>query len=669
MSELKEILKTTATYTSILEKNWIKNLKDLFLNFPRTYNIFNNSNSFEDLRSDQLNNFSAKIVKKQTQQTKNFRTLYKTIITDDNWVLAECVWFAKPFFWDIMKVWKKYFFVGKAQENFWIIQISAPKIDLNSSDFGGKDISPVYRQFWEKITSNWLRQKILPNLKFVKDLFLENLPEKILKEENLIWRAEAIKILHDPKDQKELEKAKERIAFEELFFLQKDALQRKEEIKNLWNIENIAIKMNTDLVKKFFESLEFIPTNAQKIAIFQILKDTEKKYPMNRLLEWDVWSWKTLVCLTAALNTVFWWKEVAIMAPTEVLARQHFSSMWKMIENFEEKHPEFQWKFKIWLLLWAHTPKEKQEILLKLQTWEINILVWTHALITETVQFSDLWLAIIDEQHRFWVEQRAKIKKWKQIHLLNVTATPIPRTLALVAFWDQEISVLNEMPKWRKIIKTQVVKQSWRRKVYDFVEKEIQNWRQAFIICPLIEENEKLELKSVTEETERLKQIFPKLEINSMHWKLKSNEKEKIFSDFKEKKFDILVSTSVIEVWVDIPNATIMIIEWAERFWLSQLHQFRWRVWRSEFQSYCFLFVSSEKDPSEIARLNAMQAHSDWFSLAEIDMKLRWPWEVYWVRQSWIPDLKMANYSDHKMVLRARSSAEKFLGLDEKIPE
>jgi ATP-dependent DNA helicase RecG len=667
MSELKEILQTTASYTTELEKNWIKNLKDLFLNFPRTYNVFNNSNDFNDLKSDQLNNFFAKVVKKNTQQTRSFKSIYKVIITDDNWVLAECVWFAKPFFWEMMKVWKKYYFVWKAKENFWIIQISAPKMEFDNSDFWWEDISPVYRQFWAKISSDWLRQKIYFNLKLIKDLFLENLPETILIEEKLIWKTEAIKILHNPKNSEELARAKERIAFEELFFLQKDALLRKEEVKSMWNLKNIAIKMDIDFVKKFFESLEFTPTQAQKIAIFQILKDTERKYPMNRLLEWDVWSWKTLVALTLAMNTVLSWKEVAIMSPTEVLTRQHFYSMTKMIENFEEKNPEYKWKFKTWLLLWAFTPKQKQEVLLKLLNWEINILIWTHSLITETVQFPDLWLAIIDEQHRFWVEQREKIKKWKQIHILNITATPIPRTLALVAYWDQDISVLNEMPKWRKIIKTSVIQQEWRSRTYSFIKKQVEEWRQVFVICPLIQENEKLELKSVVEETEKLKQIFPDYRITSMHWKLKSKEKDEIMQNFKNKEAEIMVSTSVIEVWVDVPNATIMLIEWAERFWLSQLHQFRWRVWRWEHQSYCFLFTSSEKDPSEIARLNAMQAHSDWFALAEIDMKLRWPWEVYWIRQSWVPDLKMASFSDHKMVLRARAAAQKFLWLDEKI--
>ena len=665
MSQLKTALQTTATYTTELEKNWIKNLKDLFLNFPRTYQVFNNSNDFWDLRADQLNNFFAKLIKKQTQQTRSFKTLYKAIISDENWKFAECVWFAKPFFWEMIKVWKKYFFVWKAKENFWTLQISWAKIDINNSDFWWKDIVPVYRQYWPKITSDWLRQKILMNLNLVSDLFLENLPKEILESEKLIWRDKAIKILHNPKNTEELEKAKERIAFEELFFLQKDALLRKEEIKSLWKIDNLSIKMNVDFVKKFFSSLEFIPTNAQKIAIFQILKDMEKKYPMNRLLEWDVWSWKTLVALTAALNTVLSWKEVAIMSPTEVLTRQHFYSMSKIIENFWEVFPEFKWKFKTGLLLWAFTQKQKQEVLLKLLNWEINILIWTHSLITETVQFPDLWLAIIDEQHRFGVEQREKIKKWKHIHILNITATPIPRTLALVAYWDQDISILNEMPKWRKIIKTKIVEDFARKNTYDFIKKEIENWRQAFVVCPLIQENEKLELKSVIEEEKNLKKYFPDFRILSMHGKLKSKEKDEIMQKFKNKEAEILVSTSVIEVWVDVPNATIMLIEWSERFGLSQLHQFRWRVWRWEFQSYCFLFTSWDK--TDIARLNAMQAHSDGFKLAEIDMKLRWPGEVYWIRQSWVPDLKMASFSDHKMVLRARQAAEKILWLDEKI--
>ena len=661
MNSLKEILSTTWTYLKKLEEVWIKTVKDLLLYFPRTYESHNQWAFFSDLRSDQMNNFKATICNKSSMPTKTWRKLYKCTISDSEGSLAECIWFAKPFFWEMLLEWKNFYFIWKAKINFRKTQISSPKVEFKQNTIHSWEIVPVYPQIWEKLTSQWFREKIHSVL-FEAKKFEENLPETVLKKEKLIWRSEAIKNLHFPKNQKYLEKAKERMAFEELFFLQKKALISKEEIKNLSEIKNVSIKMNTDLIKDFFESLPFIPTNAQKIAIFQCLKDMEREYPMNRLLEWDVWSWKTLVAIALALTVLLDWKQVALMSPTEVLTRQHFYSMTKMIKVFEEKFPKYENKFKIWLLLWALTPKKKQEVLLKLHTWEVNFLIWTHALISDNVSFENLWIAMIDEQHRFWVAQREKLTSHWPVHILNITATPIPRTLALVAYWDQDISVLNEMPAWRKIIKTSVVNSFWQRKqVHRFMEIEIEKWRQIYVVCPLIEESEKLELKSVKEEYANLIKIFPKASIWLMYWKLKSKEKDEVMNDFKEKKYDILVSTSVIEVWVDVPNATIMIIEWAERFWLSQLHQFRGRVWRSEFQSYCFLFTTDDK--KETARLTAMETYSDWFSLAEIDMKLRWPWEVYWVRQSWIPDLKMASMSDHKMVLRARSAAEEYLEL------
>lgn len=662
MNSLKTALSTTQTYLKELEKAWIQTVDDLLLYFPRAYESHNKWELFSELRSDQINNFKATVISKSSSPTRTWKKLFKAVISDEEWSLAECVWFARPFFWDMLVEWKSFYFIWKAKLNFWKLQISSPKVEFTKEKIHSWDIVSVYPQIWDKLTSQWFREKIHWLLSYTKN-FKENLPKEVVEKERLVWKQSAIKNLHFPKSQEDLEKAKERMAFEELFFLQKKALISKEEIKNLSQIKNVAIEMNTQLVKDFFESLPFTPTNAQKIAIFQCLKDIEREYPMNRLLEWDVWSWKTLVALALALNILFAWKQVALMSPTEVLTRQHFSSMWKMIEKFEEKFPEYNWKFKIWLLIWALTPKQKQETLLKLHTWEINFLIWTHALISDNVDFDNLWLAMIDEQHRFWVQQREKLTSHWPVHILNITATPIPRTLALVAYWDQDISVLNEMPAWRKTIKTSVVNTLWaRQQVYRFIEMQIEEWRQVYVICPLVEESEKMEVKAATEEYENLIKIFPKATIWLMHWRLKSKEKESAMEDFKNKNYDILVSTSVIEVWVDVPNATIILIEWAERFWLSQLHQFRWRVWRGEHQSYCFLFTTDDKN--ETARLKAMETHSDWFSLAEIDMKLRGPWEVYGVRQSWIPDLKMATMSDHKMVLRARKAAEDYLWLN-----
>jgi ATP-dependent DNA helicase RecG len=259
------------------------------------------------------------------------------------------------------------------------------------------------------------------------------------------------------------------------------------------------------------------------------------------------------------------------------LASQDFINVKKMIEIFEEKFPKYLWKFKTWFLSWAIKWKKREKVLNDLWNWEINLLIWTHALIFSNESFKNLWLVLIDEQHKFWVNQREILTNFWQIHTLNISATPIPRTLALVWYWDLDISVLNEMPAGRQKIETKVIKNLWEReKIYRFLEMEMEKWRQIFVVCPLIEESERLDVKAVKDEFESLSLIFPKRKIWIIYWKIKAEEKKEIMQDFKDKKFDILVSTTVIEVWIDIKNANIMIIEWAERFWLSQLHQLRW---------------------------------------------------------------------------------------------
>ena len=660
MTTLQTILGTTKTYIDALNEAWIHSIEDFLFYFPRTYTSHNKSDNFSDLRWDQINNFRWKVCTTTTMQTKSWRKLFKCVIEDNQWVLAECVWFNRPYFWESLIEWKVLMFIWKAKLEYWRLQIMSPKVDFFwEKSVHTWDIIPVYSQIWEKLTPEWIREKMNRAIWYVW-VVKENLPDLVISQEKLIGREDSIKKIHFPSSQEDLDNARERLAFEELYELQLESLERKEEVKAMWEKEDLVIKMDSELIKRFFSILPFIPTNAQKIAIYQILKDMESPYPMHRLLEWDVWSWKTLVALSSSLPVINNWKQVAFMAPTEVLARQHFAEVSKYIDNIEENLPELKWVFRPWLLIWAMTPKQKKETVAKLVNREINLLIWTHALISEYVEFDCLWLAIIDEQHKFGVMQREKLKSHWLIHVLYMTATPIPRTLALVAYWDQDISVLNEMPKWRQPIETKVITPSGRNQIYRIIESEIEKWRQVYVICPLVTESQNLEAKAATQEYKRLKQeVFPALRLSLIHWQLKPKEKDDIMKQFKDWKSDILVSTSVVEVWVDVPNATTMLIEWAERFWLAQLHQLRWRVWRSKHKSFCFLFTTDNKN--DLDRLRAMEKYSDWFTLSEIDMKLRWPWEVYWVRQSWIPDLRMASMSDHKMVLRARKAAEEYL--------
>jgi ATP-dependent DNA helicase RecG len=385
----------------------------------------------------------------------------------------------------------------------------------------------------------------------------------------------------------------------------------------------------------------------------------EKNHSMQRLLEWDVWTGKTIIALIIGIHAIIESKnsiQVAFMVPTEILARQHFEAIQELLSYYNLTSN---------LLVWSTTAKEKKEIKNLLKNWEIDIIVWTHALIQEDVFFNNLWFVVVDEQHRFWVKQRETLESgiWNKSglvpHVLNMTATPIPRTLALTLYGDQDLSVIKEYPAWRKLIHTKVAKSDEERQQIElFVRTQIEAWRQVFWISPLVEESEKIDLANAISTFEFLQDIYQPFKVWLLHGKMKPKEKESIMKDFSDNKIAVLSSTSVVEVWVNIPNATIMCIEWAERFWLSQLHQFRWRVGRGEYQSYCYLFPSKWNYTD---RLKAMERTNNWFELAEIDLELRWPGEVYWVRQSWLPDLKIADLKDLELVSQIREDIEEML--------
>jgi ATP-dependent DNA helicase RecG len=341
------------------------------------------------------------------------------------------------------------------------------------------------------------------------------------------------------------------------------------------------------------------------------------------------------------------------MAPTEILARQHFNSSQKLLWDF--------W-IKSHLLVGSTTKKQKRIVKDDMKNWNVDIIFGTHALVQDDIIFSNLGLVIIDEQHRFWVRQREVLESWlwnrSSIipHSLNMTATPIPRTLAITLYWDQDLSIINEYPKWRQEIYTRVVKNDKERlEVENFVRSEIEKGRQVFWVSPLVEESEKIDLANAINTYESLVDIFSPHRVGLLHWKMRPKEKQQIMADFKDNKIQILSSTSVVEVWVDVPNATIMCIEAAERFGLSQLHQFRWRVGRWEYKSYCYLFPTNS---NKTDRLKAMERTNDWFELSEIDLEIRGPWEVYWVKQSWLPDLKIADLTDLELISQIREDIE-----------
>jgi ATP-dependent DNA helicase RecG len=528
---------------------------------------------------------------------------------------------------------------------------------------------PVYSET-RGITSRWLRWKISQLLKKYLDDLPELIPSAILKRQNLVGVQEAIKQLHFPDNSEKIKEAQKRMAFEEMFFIQLVSARSR---KNWEASQAISIEFNGELAKNFVNSLPFKLTDAQRKASYQILKDLEKKYPMNRLLEGDVGSGKTVVAAIAALESMMAGYQTAIMAPTEVLAAQHFETFKKIFKNFSQKVGILT--NSLCQTVWKKNTRKN--FLGKIRRGEIKILIGTHALIQESVEFKNLALVVIDEQHRFGVEQRARLQKAarglkdgleKTIpHLLSMTATPIPRTLALAFFGNLDLSILDELPKGRKRIITEIVTPANRKKVYEFIRTEIKKGRQAFFIFPLIDESDKISGRAATEEHKRLSdEIFPDLRLGLLHGRMKPKEKEDVMKKFKERELDILVSTSVIEVGVDVPNATIMVIEGSERFGLAQLHQFRGRVGRSEHQSYCFLFTDSAS-ASTNKRLKALSESEDGFKLAEHDLELRGPGQFIGKRQSGLADTAMQHLSDVKLIQQARIEAQSLLDFDPKL--
>lgn len=631
-------------------------LEDLLLFYPRAYEVHHSASVLAELNLQCINRISAKLCDFSVQTTRNNKSIYRATFQDAQGTPFEAVWFHKPYKIQAIREGSRVVLSGKVKYNFGQFAFQSP--ELVSAGDAVSNIIPVYRAT-EKIKSSYLEKKIQGLLSFAHQ-FSEVLPSELIKEEGLMSRSEAIRIVHEPKTQEELEKARERLAFEELYSIHKKALLQKQEYQNQPSDFENSVEMEPEFIKAFFKTLPFTPTNAQKISLFEILTDFSKNAPMLRLLEGDVGSGKTLVAMTAALVMICQGYQVAIMAPTEILARQHCKSFQEFLSVFYEE--KMKKPLQVDLLLGAQKKKEKQEVLLNLLQGNTHIIIGTHALIQENVEFSRLGFVVIDEQHRFGVEQRKILAKKGSPHILSMTATPIPRTLALIAYGDQDLSVINEMPPGRTPIITKCISPRKKPEIIRFIDNQIGQGFQVFTVCPLIEESKSeimADVRSVTEEFKNLKHLFPNRSIGMLHGKMKADEKNKIMSDFKERKYDILVATSVIEVGIDIPNANIMIIQGAERFGLSQLHQFRGRVGRGSSQSYCFLFSTKQNVQNE--RLNALEKYTDGFQLSEIDLQLRGPGEVYGVRQSGIPDLKMANLTNPDFVYRVRKAAEKHL--------
>lgn len=698
-TKIEEISKIGPAYQKRLKKLGIKTIQDLLFYFPQRYEDFSDVIEITKAKKKLGENIcvQGRITEiENTHSFKKFMEITEATVEDESGSI-KVIWFNQPYLTKSLKEDDFVCLAGKISLGKTGLYLNNPIQERINGDTENSDLThtgriiPIYSET-RGITSRWLRYVIKPLLLMLRNQIPETLPEEIIKKHKFLNIKEAIWQVHFPDSFEFADAAKARFSFEELFLIQLSVLKEKQKILLK---KAPACPMDIELMKKFTESLSFTLTDSQKKCGFQILKDLEKPSPMSRLLEGDVGSGKTVVATMGALNTIKCGYQVAFMAPTEILAKQHFKSISKLLENFDVTIGLMT--SKNYRLSKGKEVLEisRQSLLGDLENGQINLLIGTHSLIQKTVVFKNLGFAIVDEQHRFGVEQRAKLFDGKKLtpHLLSMTATPIPRTLALTIYGDLDLSLISEMPKNRKPIKTVIVEPTQRKEAYAFIEKEVKNGKGVFVICPKIDSKKTKEtdlcavpsvgsftpqnynfnsilineVKAVKEEYERLsKEIFPDLRITMLYGKMKAEEKEKIMLDFQKGEIDILVSTSVVEVGVDVPRATIMMIEGAERFGLAQLHQFRGRVGRSDAQSYCFLFTTSP-DQLNRKRLKALVDSSNGFELAEKDLEIRGPGQLYGAQQWGIPDFAMEGLFNIFLVEKTRNSAKEILEKDPKL--
>lgn len=653
-SQINELHQAGAKTSSLLKKLGLETVHDLLFYFPFRYEDFTSSVLIADLKPETNANIIGTIELIQNKRSARRKMFITEALISDTSDSLKVIWFNQPFLTRTYKVGDKISLAGRISEKNGQIAMVAPTVEKIYSDdlIHTRGLIPNYH-LTANLTQKQLRffiKQTIPLAEKVSDW----LPAEIKTRLQLLPLNKALRQIHFPKNQEEILAAQKRLGFTELFLRQLKAQMIKRELKSR---HARPLKFQEGATKEFVNSLPFKLTDDQKKTAWEILKDLEKTEPMSRLLAGDVGSGKTLVVVLALLNTALNKRQAVLMVPTEILAAQHFNSITKLLSAYN---------LKISLMTSSHKDSEGLTA---------DIIIGTHALIQEKVKFPNLALVVVDEQHRFGVTQRKKIIDFNSLdgdtpHFLSLTATPIPRSLALAIYGDLDLSLINQKPLGRLPIMTQIITADRRAATYDFLRQEIKSGRQAFVICPLIEESDKLGVKSVKKEHEKLnEEIFPELKVGLLHGKLKAAEKEKIMADFLENKTQILVATSVIEVGVDIPNATLMLIEGAERFGLAQLHQFRGRVGRSSHQSYCLLFPSQEElvNDKTIARLEAMTKYNDGLSLAKIDLKLRGAGELYGVSQSGFPELQIVSLFDYEIIKKAQTEAETLIKADPKL--
>ncbi len=632
----------------LLEKLGVTDFHSLLSFYPRTYLDFSCPVKICDLHEDVTECFCGIIGTSVTETTvKKGMTLFKTTAFDETGIVHITIFNSK---WQAQGLieGEKYFFIGKTMKSGSKIQMNSPIIEKANTPYL---LSPIYQQ--TSGLSSAIIQKIMANaLKIYSELeFEDTLPKKMRQEHKLCHEYYALCNIHQPKNEIELEIAKRRLIFEELFILL--AGIRKLKLQKT-NKTNYVIKK--DFSSEFAALLPFEMTGAQNRVINDCVLDMKTQRPMNRLVHGDVGSGKTVVAASLIYTACKNQMQAALLAPTEILATQHFETLSKLFKDS---------KLKFELLTGSTTAANKRRIKKALKDGEIDFIVGTHALLTGDVEFKNLSLVVTDEQHRFGVKQRNSLsQKGENPHILVMSATPIPRTLSLIIYGDLDLSIIDELPKGRQSIKTYAVRTSYHERLYKFVKEHIDEGRQAYIVCPLVDENES-ELTCATQYAQMLSENhFKGYKIAVLHGKMKAKDKDKVMGEFARGEIDILVSTTVIEVGVDVPNSNIMIIENAERFGLSQLHQLRGRVGRGVHQSYCVL-VSDARNETSVSRLKIMCKTTDGFKIADEDLRLRGPGDFFGSRQHGLPELKIASLVDNMEILnQCRVAAEKLFKND-----
>lgn len=625
----------------------IETIADLLDFFPRRHEDYSHIYKIADIKPG-LVTVKARVEKISLRRAWRRRlTIIEAILSDDTGTL-KAVWFNQPYLAKQLREGQDYFFAGKFEFKNNNLSLQSPSFEESVARSGGK-IVPIYPET-ASINSRIIT-KLVGQVIDLAEQLPDDLPQEIVSQARLMTHGQAIRQLHQPTSSVELAEARRRLSFEELFYLIMTGLVVKREIKT----EHAPlIPFELDAIKNFLTKVDFELTPSQKKAAWAIFQDMAKEQPMNRLLEGDVGSGKTIVSLMATYLATRAGYQVAILVPTAILARQHHISATKVLPSLGVS---------IDLLVSGMKAGEKREVLARLASGQTKVVIGTHALLSEAVAFDRLGLVIVDEQHRFGVDQRRLIRAKADFmpHLLSMTATPIPRSLALVIYGDLDLAVITDLPPGRKPVKTKVIIEDQRNEIYQHIDRLISDGQQVFIVCPLIDESDKLGVKSVTEEYARLsKTVFAHRRIGLVHGKLKPAEKDLVMADFATGRLDILIATSVIEVGIDVPKATVMIIEGADRFGLAALHQLRGRVGRSELQSHCYLF-SQSNSPATRQRLQAMERSNDGFRLAQIDLETRGPGEIYGVRQHGELDLRMASVLDTKLIAEVKRVAESFL--------